>query len=365
MNKSALTEQRRETVIGLLKGMNIKKSTVGGFDKDDVYDCMQQLCDLYEKSIEELEDAYESELEGLKTKYQKYDDNNDLYVSLIMEAKKSSNEIINQAKNEVESILTEGKEQIAKQEKDLEQVRLSMDSEKQAILDELNASREAVEAEKAAMHAELEAEREKVSALKNKYKQQLNSMEEEFAEIKTNILRTSGKIDSLKNKLPDGDEDINWNVSNDVDTVNFPAEEIMVEESMIPQYNAEPVAAVEVPAAEPIVAEEGVDVELPVEPVVTEAAVEPEVAGTSAEAELTLDDIMADIPEEMPGEGTPEQAESQEQVEEFSFDDIEIDLPELDLTPAEHTANETAQDDESDDDVISFEGLEDLFKDEK
>ena len=78
MNKNALTEQRRETVIGLLKGMNIKKSTVGGFDKDDVYDCMQQLCDLYEKNIEELEDAYEAEIDGLKTKYQKYDDNNDL-----------------------------------------------------------------------------------------------------------------------------------------------------------------------------------------------------------------------------------------------------------------------------------------------
>ena len=75
MDRNALTEQRRETVIGLLKGMNIKKSTVGGFDKDDVYDCMQQLCDLYEKNIEELENAYESELGQLKDRYQKYDEN--------------------------------------------------------------------------------------------------------------------------------------------------------------------------------------------------------------------------------------------------------------------------------------------------
>ena len=30
MNKNALTEQRRETVIGLLKNMNIKKNPAGG-----------------------------------------------------------------------------------------------------------------------------------------------------------------------------------------------------------------------------------------------------------------------------------------------------------------------------------------------
>ena len=93
MNKSALTEQRRETVIGLLKNMNIRKNAEGGFDKDDVYECMQQLCDLYENNIEELENAYEGEINELRERYQKYDDNNELYVSLIMEAKKSSNEI--------------------------------------------------------------------------------------------------------------------------------------------------------------------------------------------------------------------------------------------------------------------------------
>ena len=67
---------------------------------------MQQLCDLYEKNIEVLEDALEGEIVALQDKYQIYDDNNDLYVSLIMEAKKSSNEIINQAKDEVENILS-------------------------------------------------------------------------------------------------------------------------------------------------------------------------------------------------------------------------------------------------------------------
>ena len=122
MDKNALTEKRRETVIGLLKGMNIKKASGEGFDKDDVYECMQQLCDLYEKNIEELEDAYEGEIVALKDKYQKYDDNNDLYVSLIMEAKKSSNEIINQAKDEVENILSEGREEVSKQEEEIEQM---------------------------------------------------------------------------------------------------------------------------------------------------------------------------------------------------------------------------------------------------
>ncbi|MGN0704365.1 MAG: hypothetical protein ACI4LD_07390, partial [Lentihominibacter sp.] len=351
-----------ETVIGLLKGMNIKKSTVGGFDKDDVYDCMQQLCDLYEKSIEELEDAYEAEIDGLKTKYQKYDDNNDLYVSLIMEAKKSSNDIINQAKSEVENILAEGKEQIAAQEKELEQVRLNMDSEKKAIIDELNASREAVEAEKAAMHAELEAEKEKVSALRNKYRQQLNSMEEEFAEIKTNILRTSGKIDSLKSKLPDDDEGVNWNVSNDVDTVNFPAEEIAVEEPVMPIYTAEEAAVpqgFEIPAAEPASVEADVApaVEIPAETVTAEPAVSVE----EPAVELTLEDLMAEIPETP----VPVVQEEEADIEEFTLDDIDIELPDLNVesvsdpdVPAEPAENAEPEE-------ISFEGLEDLFREDK
>jgi hypothetical protein len=46
MDKSALKDKRRETVIGLLKGMNIKKDSDGGFDKDDVYGCIQELCNL-------------------------------------------------------------------------------------------------------------------------------------------------------------------------------------------------------------------------------------------------------------------------------------------------------------------------------
>jgi len=373
MNRNALTEQRRETVIGLLKGMNIKKSTVGGFDKDDVYECMQQLCDLYEKNIEELENAYEGEINTLRERYQKYDDNNELYVSLIMEAKKSSNDIINQAKSEVEIILAEGKEEIAKQEKELEQVRYNMDAEKNAIIAELNASREAVEAEKAAMKAEVDAEREKLTALKNKYRQQINSMEEEFADIKTNILRTSGKIDSLKSKLPADDEEINWNVSNDVDAVDFPAEDVAVEDIIIPaeEIVIEAVEGeVEVPANNDTV-EEAVSLDdlMPVEdpiaelPEVEEPAVEeisldefeieefviedvPAVEPMAEEepvAELTLEDLMAEIPEEPAQEAAPE---------EFTLEDIEIDLSEFEVAP------DATQE-------ISFDGLEDLFKEEK
>ena len=44
--KKCINRKREETVIGLLKGMNIKKASGEGFDKDDVYECMQQLCDL-------------------------------------------------------------------------------------------------------------------------------------------------------------------------------------------------------------------------------------------------------------------------------------------------------------------------------
>ncbi len=331
MNRNALTEQRRETVIGLLKGMNIKKSTVDGFDKDDVYDCMQQLCDLYEKSIEELENAYESELGQLKDRYQKYDENNELYVSLIMEAKKSSNEIIAQAKGEVETILAEGKEQVAQQEKELAQLRIDMEAEKEAMIAELNAAREAVEAEKAAMKAEVEAEREKSFAAKNKYTQQLNAMEEEFEEIKTNILRTAGKIDSLKSMLPN-DEEVEWKMMNDLDAVDFPAAEIEVE-NMVETPLTYEVIETEIPVVEEVVQEE----------VVEEITIEEE----PVEEALTLEDLTG--PESLFPEASA--------VDELSLEDIEIELPDF-LEKIEEVEQEAPVAE------ISFEGLEELFKED-
>lgn len=363
MNKNALTEQRRETVIGLLKNMNIKKSTVGGFDKDDVYECMQKLCDLYENNIEELENAYEAEISELKEKYQKYDDNNDLYVSLIMEAKKSSNEIINQAKTEVETILTEGREQVARQEKELEQMRNGMEAEKDAITTELNASREAVEAEKAAMRAEVAAEKEKAEALKNKYRQQLNSMKEEFAEIKTNILRTAGKVDSLKSKLSD-DEAVTWSVTEDLDAVDFPVAGDDVEEITLPDYTAadaadaqtadaapevlyaEPVEEVHTEPAAPFV----VDSPFTSEPVYEEPVAAPVVeTETVAEqtSELRLEDL---IPEQDPIAAAENTAQG------MDFNTVNMGMPEAAAAPLP---------DGEDSGEISFEGLEELFGEDK
>lgn len=358
MNRNALTEQRRETVIGLLKSMNIKKSAGEGFDKDDVYDCMQQLCDLYEKNIEELENAYEGEIGQLKDRYQKYDENNELYVSLIMEAKKSSNEIIAQAKGEVENILAEGREQVALQEKELAQLRMDAETEKQAMIVELNAAREAVEAERAAMKAEVDAEKEKVLATKNKYTQQLNAMEEEFEEIKTNILRTAGKIDSLKSKLPT-DEEAEWNMMNDLDTVDFPASEIEVDSVIdtpaafdmtidMPEIPVAP--AVEEVSAEtfaepaPVFAEEAPAAE-------TFAAPAPEAFAEPAPAEeaFTLEDLTG--PEIVLPDIEPEP------IEELTLEDIEIDLPDLTEVPDVAPAAPTEE--------ISFEGLEELFKEDK
>lgn len=336
MNRNALTEQRRETVIGLLKGMNIKKSAVGGFDKDDVYECMQQLCDLYEQNIEELENAYESEINILKERYQKYDDNNELYVSLIMEAKKSSNEIITQAKTEVETILSEGREQVAKQEKEMAQMRVGMDTEKKAMTDELNAAREAVEAEKLAMKADVDAERERMTAMKNKYSQQLNSMEAEFEEIKINILRTAGKLDSVKSKLQN-DNEAEWNMMNDLDMVDFPVSEIEVEDTIAPE------AAGETPVSTPDITT-AADSEPASAPPVPEV-IEEHIAVAEAEQTLALEDLTK--PEETAAD-------------EISFDDIEIELPDL---PEEVT--EVESETEASEAEISFEGLEDLFKEEE
>ena len=226
MDKSALKDKRRETVIGLLKGMSIRKDTDGGFEKDDVYGCIQELCNLYEDHITELESNYEAEISELTKRYQKYDENNELYVSLILEAKKSSNEIINQAKTEVDEILKNGKEKIRVQEEQLEQFRADSEKERESIAEELKASKEVAEAEKAAMKVEMEAEKEKLEATKNKYRQQITAMEDEFAEIKTNILRTSARLDSLKAQTEELSPSIDWEVEETDIEVEVPDDEI-------------------------------------------------------------------------------------------------------------------------------------------
>ena len=58
-------------------------------------------------------------------------------------------------------------------------------------------------------------------------------MEEEFNEIKTNILRTAGKLDSLKSKLPEEDS-VNWDIIDHAGAVDFPAEEIQVDHTIDP-----------------------------------------------------------------------------------------------------------------------------------
>lgn len=230
MNKNTLKEKRRETVTGLLKGMTIKKATKGGFDKDDVYACIQELCNLYEDHIDELENNYEGEIGELTKRYQKYDENNELYVSLIMEAKKSSNEIINQAKSEVDEILNKGREQIELQEKQLEQFKADSARGIASMQAELETRKDAAEAEKAAMKVEVEAEKEKLEATKLRYRQQITAMEDEFAEIRTNILRTSARLDSLKSKTEETTPGIRWEVEETDTAVQIPEPDVAIED---------------------------------------------------------------------------------------------------------------------------------------
>ncbi|MDO4834620.1 MAG: hypothetical protein Q4A40_06265 [Bacillota bacterium] len=230
MDKHALNEKRRETVTSLLKGMDIKTVAGGGLEKEDVLDCLQRVCNLYESHIEELEKNYEAELSELARRYQKYDENNDLYVSLIMDAKKSSKEIIDQATREVDEILASGREKIELQEKELRQLKEDTDKEKVSLAAEVKASKDYADAEKAAMRLEIEAEREKLEATKNKYRQQITAMEGEFSEIRTNILRTSARLDALKAQSEDETLETNWDVKDAFGEVQVPDADIEVDQ---------------------------------------------------------------------------------------------------------------------------------------
>lgn len=428
MDKSALKEKRRETVIGLLKGMTIQENAKEGFDKEDVYGCIQELCNLYEEHIEELEMNYEAEIGELTKRYQKYDENNELYISLIMEAKKSSNDIINQAKTQVEEILAAGKEQIALQEEQLEQFKADSEMQKQALMTELQTAKDVAEAEKATMRVEVEAEKEKLEAIKSKYRQQASAMEDEFAEIRTNVLRTSARLDVLKAQVEEETPEIQWDVI-EAEAVSMPASDVEVDdvidvadyaedekaleealssddafaetffkseilENMPAAAEAEAGAAeAEMPEEQEIPAGEFRVYDAP-EAVIPESDVVVE-APTAVEIE---EDIPAEIPEDAePAAAEPAETEPAEEdtpqidddidalLDEISFEDLLDDnLSDSEEIPAEDTAIieeisldevegfDAAAEEKTADaaaadipEEISFESLEALFKDEK
>lgn len=407
MDTNVLAEQRRETVINLLKGMKIKKTDGDGFDKDDVYLCMQQLCDVYEKNIDDLTTSYEEQMAELQDKYQKYDENNDLYISLIMEAKKSSNEIITKAKAEVDEILANGKKEIAKQEEELEQLRKSAEQEKMELQAASEKARADAEKEKAAIAEEVNAERDRAVETKATYKRRLEAMEKEFDEIKTNILRTAGKIDGLKAQMNEQEESPDWIVKDTIGRVDEPEADIAVEDAVEvdipPVPEVEPVAAPEAeapaesatdearvesfsfddlvaklqndefaadaPAQEtpqaaeidlPDMADEPA-IEIPAAPAaepaieIPAAAAEPAIDILAPAAEPAIDIPAAPAAEpavEIPAEPAPAPEEvGLSDLDGLAGEELEIQLPEVDL-PEEETPIEE----------ISFEGLEELFK---
>ena len=428
MDKSALKEKRRETVIGLLKGMTIQENAKEGFDKEDVYGCIQELCNLYEEHIEELEMNYEAEIGELTKRYQKYDENNELYISLIMEAKKSSNDIINQAKTQVEEILAAGKEQIALQEEQLEQFKADSEMQKQALMTELQTAKDVAEAEKATMRVEVEAEKEKLEAIKSKYRQQANAMEDEFAEIRTNVLRTSARLDVLKAQVEEETPEIQWDVI-EAEAVSMPASDVEVDDVIDVADYAEDEKALEealssddafaetffkseilenMPAAAE--AEAGAaEAEMPEEQEIPagefrvydapEAVIPESDVVVEAPAAVEIEeDIPAEIPEDAePAAAEPAETEPAEEdtpqidddidalLDEISFEDLLDDnLSDSEEIPAEDTAIieeisldevegfDAAAEEKTADaaaadipDEISFESLEALFKDEK
>ena len=355
MDISALTEQRRDMVINLLKGMKIRKSDGEGFDKDDVYACMQQLCDVYERSIDDLTVSYETEISELQDKYQKYDENNDLYISLIMEAKKSSNEIINKAKAEVDEILAAGKEQIAAQQEEIEACRAQAAKEKEDLEADLEAAKAAAEREKNELAAGIDAEKRHADAVRDQYRDQVAVMDQEFDEIKTNILRTAGKIDGLKAQLQESSEEAAWQLQDEqVPAEPEPAEEEAVEEApqemtfeeLVAKMQQEDAAKagpaeVEAPAEPPVVEPE---IEVPAEPEPEESGFHFEpvfdtpaaVVEEPAEPEVIVADEPAiDIPVEEPAVEIPvEIPEVEIPVEEVPAEIPAVEVPEVEI-PAE------------------------------
>ncbi len=229
MDKNALTEKRRETVISLLKGMRIRKSTEEGFDKEDVYACIQQLCDLYETHIDELDKHYEVELAEITERCNKYDEKSLQYADIMTSAQKYHDDMVKQTNDEVYELMANAQKQYEDQQLQIENLRRAFENEKEVLGEELDAARNMAEAKKDAMKAEVEAEKEKLDAIKIRYKQKIDVMEEEFQEIRTNILRTATSLNGLKSQVSVVEEG-QWTVAESDGVVEFPAADAGVEE---------------------------------------------------------------------------------------------------------------------------------------
>ncbi|MEG2324364.1 MAG: hypothetical protein RSA73_06315 [Anaerovoracaceae bacterium] len=197
MDRTEMTNQRRQEIVDLLRGMKIKKSAVGGFDKEDVYSCMQQLCDLYESNIGKLELVHTNEVAEAEQKLKKYDTNNDVYVNMMMEAKKNSNEVILQAKSEVERILEDGRKVSALKEQEKMQDIAKLQGEKTKLQAEIQSARDDIETElivaKNKMISEIETEKARLKTeLENERRQaqyEIDLQKEKFVAEKEKIER--------------------------------------------------------------------------------------------------------------------------------------------------------------------------------
>ncbi|MGI6767012.1 MAG: hypothetical protein ACOX4R_07400 [Lentihominibacter sp.] len=380
MDKNALKEKRRETVISLLKGMRIRKSTEEGFDKEDVYTCIQQLCDLYETHIEELEKHYEVELTELTERCSKYDEKSLQYADIMMSAQKYHDDMVKQTNDEVYELMSNAQKQYEEKQLKIEDLRIAFESEKEVLGEELDAARNMAEAKRDAMRAEVEAEKEKLDAIKLRYRQQIDAMEEEFQEIRTNILRTATSLNGLKSQVSIADEG-QWTVTEGSEVVEFPTPDAGIEEILdfpteqeeaIPADVIEVEPATEAPFEEPVT--ESSEEEKPVAETVPEQPAEALFATDELFAEkffkseimdnigTPADELSTDIDAELidkddselvPQEPIKADADIEELLEEISFEDIFTDLPDADKLDAAEPVEE-----------ISLEGIEEINPEE-
>ncbi len=380
MDKNALKEKRRETVISLLKGMRIRKSTEEGFDKEDVYTCIQQLCDLYETHIEELEKHYEVELTELTERCSKYDEKSLQYADIMMSAQKYHDDMVKQTNDEVYELMSNAQKQYEEKQLKIEDLRIAFESEKEVLGEELDAARNMAEAKRDAMRAEVEAEKEKLDAIKLRYRQQIDAMEEEFQEIRTNILRTATSLNGLKSQVSIADEG-QWTVTEGSEVVEFPTPDAGIEEILdfpteqeeaIPADVIEVEPSTEAPFEEPVT--ESSEEEKPVAETVPEQPAEALFATDELFAEkffkseimdnigTPADELSTDIDAELidkddselvPQEPIKADADIEELLEEISFEDIFTDLPDADKLDAAEPVEE-----------ISLEGIEEINPEE-
>lgn len=219
MSDIGMSEAKNKEITDFLEKLDIKMARKGGFEQEDVYSKMQDLCDIYEKRIEKMEDYYEDRLsqsggndeallkenEELRARVKKHDEDSKIFTNLMIDAKRNSEARLEEANAEAEKIIAEANkkagETILESQNQSEQILTETQQKAEELMRE---NTEALEKRAAEQEEALDILRQENA----KYVQYIESLEGGIQQIKANLEEIKGKFSVVMTEKSEMEESV-------------------------------------------------------------------------------------------------------------------------------------------------------------